>query len=315
MSTHTIDRESLRTLSVPANMKALWDLLYVWGIIAGAIAIALIADRWYVYALAILVIGGRQNALATLAHEGWHGLLFSSRGMNHFVGAWLYSYPIGILYHHDRERHLRHHREVGHDYDPDWINYTSHHRDSPVRAIWYISSLLFGRLLFGSLLSFVSQGRPRIGVVPTVNDGGEGRSGVFLELSCALLCQAALFTMMMLVSHQWWSYPLLWLLPLATFAGFFANFRAFMEHVTVRDDVAPGDRLRDIRVGPMEGFFVAPSHFNYHALHHAHPSIPHYNLRRGKDEYLEQLGYYPFDVRKGYVSAFLDHLRELRKRR
>ncbi len=314
MSTQTIDRESLRTLSVPSRMMALWDLLFVWGIIAGAVTIALTVDRWYVYALAIVVIGGRQNALATLAHEGWHGLLSSSRGMNHFVAAWLYSYPIGILYYHDRERHLRHHREVGHDYDPDWINYTSHHRDSPVRVIGYLSSLLFGRLLFASLRSFVSRGRPRIGLESPANDGKESHPSVFEELLCALLCQAMLFTAMMVVSHRWWSYPLLWLLPLATFAGFFANFRAFMEHVTVRDNAALEDRLRDIQVGPIEGFFVAPSHFNYHALHHAHPSIPHYNLRRGKEEYMEQLGYYPFHVRKGYLSAFFDHLRELRKR-
>ena len=108
-------------------------------------------DRWYVYVLAILVIGGRQNALATLAHEGWHGLLFSSRGLNHLVGAWLYSYPVGILYYHDRDRHLRHHREVGHDYDPDWINYTSRHRETRGRVLWYLASLLFGRLLFSTL--------------------------------------------------------------------------------------------------------------------------------------------------------------------
>jgi fatty acid desaturase len=270
-------------------------------------------DRWYAYVLAILVIGGRQNALATLAHEGWHGLLFSSRRMNHLAGAWLYAYPIGILYYHDRERHLRHHREVGHDYDPDWINYTSDHRNSPMRVVGYLSSLLFGRLLFASLLSFVSRGRPRIGVEPTGDDGREVRSGVFQELFSALLCQAALFTAMLLLSHRWWSYPVLWLLPLATFAGFFANFRAFMEHVTVRNDVAPEDRLRDILAGPMERFFVAPSHFNYHALHHAHPSIPHYNLCQGKSEYMKQIGFYPFSVRRGYVSALFDHLKELRK--
>jgi fatty acid desaturase len=232
--------------------------------------------------------------------------------MNHFAGAWLYAYPIGILYDHDRGRHLRHHREVGHDFDPDWINYTSAHRDTPVRVLGYLSSLLFGRLLFASLLSFISRGQPRIGVEPTAYEGKEPHSGVLRELADALLCQAVLFTVMLLVSHRWWSYPLLWLLPLATFAGFFANFRAFMEHVAVRD-VPPEDRLRDIHAGPMERFFVAPSHFNYHALHHAHPSIPHYNLRRGKNEYMKQLGHYPFIVRRGYMSAFLDHMKELRK--
>jgi fatty acid desaturase len=313
MPAHTIDRESLRILSVPSNVKAMWDFFLVWGLIAITFAIAINVDRWYAYVLAIVVIGGRQNALATLAHEGWHGLLFPSRRMNRIAGAWLYAYPIGILYDHDRERHLRHHREVGHSYDPDWINYSSEHRNSAMRIAGYLSSLLFGRLLFGSVISFVSKGRPRIGVEPTGENKGITHSGVFLELSSALLCQAVLFTAMMLMSHRWWSYPLLWLLPLATFAGFFANFRAFIEHVAVRDDVVPEDRLRDIHAGPLERFFVAPSHFNYHALHHAHPSIPHYNLCKGKNEYMKQLGDYPFTVRQGYVVALFDHLKELRK--
>jgi fatty acid desaturase len=313
MPAYTIDRDSLRDLSMPSNVLAVSDFLLVWGAIAISVAIALTADRWYAYALAVIIIGGRQNALATLAHEGWHGLLFSSRRMNHFAGAWLYAYPIGILYDHDRERHLRHHREVGHTFDPDWINYTSDHRNSAVRVIAYLSSLLFGRLLFGSVISFASRGRPRIGVESTGADESKTNSSIVRELSSALLCQAVLFSVMALASHRWWCYLLLWLLPLATFAGFFANFRAFIEHVTVRDDAAPQDRLRDIHAGPIERFFIAPSHFNYHALHHEHPSIPHYNLCKGKNEYLKQNGIYPFTVRRGYVITLFDHLKELSK--
>jgi fatty acid desaturase len=277
----------------------------VWGVIAAAVVTAHLIDRWYVYAIAVVVIGARQNALATLAHEGWHGLLFSSRRMNHFVGAWLYSYPIGIPYNHDRDRHLRHHREVGHDYDPDWINYTSQHRESPGRLLAYLTSLLFGRLLFSTALSFVTRGRPRIATETT--DG----AGVKKELLYAVICQGVLFAVMTLASGRWWSYPLLWMLPLATFAGFFANFRALIEHVSVRDDVAPEDRLRDIQSGLIERFFISPSHFNYHALHHAHPSIPHYNLARGKEAYVSQFGLYPFVVWTGYTSALLTHLRRL----
>ena len=312
MTTHAIDRASLQNLSVPSSLRALCDFLLVWGVIAGAIAAAHLLDRWYAYALAILVIGGRQNALATLAHEGWHGLLLSSRHLNHAAGAWLYSYPVGILYHHDRDRHLRHHREVGHDYDPDWINYTSRYREHPWQVLSYLASLLGGRLLFSTLVSFVTRGRPRIGLDSRSSAGKPEHPGVFGELFRSLLCQAALFSAMTVLSQRWWSYPLLWMLPLATFAGFFANFRALIEHVVVRDDQEPEDRLRDIEAGPLERFFIAPSHFNYHALHHAHPSIPHYNLIRGKEAYVEQFGFYPFTVWHGYVRALIAHLKGLR---
>ena len=314
MTAQSIDRESLQSLSVPSSLKALRDLLLVWGVIAAAMTGAVLMDNTLAYLLAIIVIGGRQNALATLAHEGWHGLIFSSRRLNHGVGSWLYSYPLGIFYYHDRDRHLRHHREVGHDYDPDWINYTTRGRESRSRVLGYLASLLFGRLLFSTLLSFASRGRPRIGLDSRAKAGNEARPSIFAELFGVGLCQAVLFGVMTLATQRWWSYPLLWMLPLATFAGFFANFRALIEHVTARDDVAPEDRLRDIKAGPIERFFISPSHFNYHALHHAHPSIPHYNLTRGKRAYVEQFGLYPFTVRQSYARAFFAHLKDLGSR-
>jgi fatty acid desaturase len=309
MTPHAINLESVRALSVPSVPKALRDTLLVWGVIAIAIGGAHFVDRAYAYILAIIVIGGRQNALATLAHEGWHGLILSSKRLNHLAGAWLYSYPIGILYHHDRDRHLRHHREVGHDHDPDWINYTSRKRETPGRVLWYLASLLFGRLLFSTVLSFATKGKPRIGLEPASK---ESRPSVAAELFGVVLAQAVLFGGMTVATQRWWSYLVLWMLPLATFAGFFANFRALIEHVTGRDDAPPEDRLRDISAGAIERFFVAPSHFNYHALHHAHPSIPHYNLARGKEAYLEQLGSYPFTVWHGYARGLLSHLKRLR---
>src|SRR5262245_6785379 len=189
MTTRAIDRESLQSLSVPSNLGALCDFLVVWGVLACTISIALLVDHPYAYILAILVIGSRQNALATLAHEGWHGLLFSSRRLNHAVGSWLYAYPAGILYYHDRERHLRHHRDVGHDHDPDWINYTSQRRDSPGRVLSYLASLLVGRLLFSTLLSFLRRGRPRIGIETASTAGKDHHPGIFGEVCRALICQ------------------------------------------------------------------------------------------------------------------------------
>ncbi|HEX7901372.1 MAG TPA: fatty acid desaturase family protein [Planctomycetota bacterium] len=309
-----IDHESVRALSAPSGLRAAFDLLLVWGVIAGAMAGAHLLDRWWAYAAAVVVIGARQNALATLAHEGWHGLLFPSRRLNHAIGGWLYSYPLGILYHHDRDRHLRHHREVGLEHDPDWINYTSRRRESPLRVIAYLFSLLLGRLVFSTLLSFATRGKPRIGLDAAAGDAKPEHAGVFAELLRVVVCQAALAAAMTLLSGKWWSYPLLWMLPVATFAGFFANFRALLEHVTVRDDVAPEARLRDIEAGPLERFFIAPSHFNYHALHHAHPSIPHYRLPTGKREYMKQTGGYPFIVWPGYVRSLASHLRSQRAR-
>jgi len=87
-----------------------------------------------------------------------------------------------------------------------------------------------------------------------------------------------------------------------------------VEHVVADDSVAPDARLRDIAAGSGTRFFISPSHFNFHALHHAHPSIPHYNLPRGRREYIRQLGAYPFEVWPGYLRGFVNHLRALQTR-
>jgi fatty acid desaturase len=229
------------------------------------------------------------------------------------VGAWIYAYPIGILYHHDRNRHLRHHREVGHDHDPDWVNYTSRQRETPGRMLLYLSSLLFGRLAFSTLVSFARRGRPRIGVPASHGGANElDHPGIAGESLRMLLCQAALFGGLTLSTGLWWAYPVFWVLPLATFAGFFANFRALIEHVSIRENVPPESRLRDIEAGVTERIFISPSHFNYHALHHAHPSIPHYRLTDAKAVYIERSGSYPFLVQKGYVKSLWSLLRDLR---
>ena len=239
------------------------DVLLTWGLIVGAIAGACLVDRWYGYALAAVVIGGRQNALATLAHEGWHGLLVASRGINHFMGAWLYAYPIGILYNNDRDRHLRHHREVGHEYDPDWINYSTRHRDSPTRVMAYLASLLCGPLLLATAWVF-TRGRP--GIAGHQQECWENSPERWSVNSYSFRDD---------IQPDDGGPSIALMLP-SDLAGFFANFRAFVEHVGAR-------RCRRMIVCAISGsalwsVFVAPSHFNYHALHHTHPFIPHYNF-------------------------------------
>ena len=43
------------------------DLVLVWGLIGAMMLAAHWLDRWYVYALAAVIVGSRQNALATVS--------------------------------------------------------------------------------------------------------------------------------------------------------------------------------------------------------------------------------------------------------
>jgi fatty acid desaturase len=111
---------------------------------------------------------------------------------------------------------------------------------------------------------------------------------------------------------DWWAYPVLWLLPLATVTAFCNSLRAFVEHASPENEVAPESRLFDVAIGPLERLMISPCHFNYHALHHAFPSVPHYRLPRAKEVVAEANGGYPFVVVPGYLRVLFGHLRRLR---
>ncbi|MCG8590147.1 MAG: fatty acid desaturase, partial [Proteobacteria bacterium] len=308
-----LDREALRAFSRVSNLWGAADAVAVWGVVVLAWVGAAAFEAWWATLVAFVVVGSRQNALATLAHEAWHRLCFGSPTWNHRVGAWLYAYPLGIAYHHDRRRHLRHHREVGIATDPDWINYTSEGRETPLRVLRYLASLLCGVLFFETAWSLVFRREPRIGADTVAGGPATGDPPLWAEFLGVVAVQGVLFVGLW-AAFAWWFYPLLWLAPLATVGGFLANFRALLEHVSV-GPAAPSARLRDFDAGPIEAFLVSPSHFHYHALHHAYVSIPHRKLPEAKIWILARHGRYPHAVSPGYLRSFWRHLRALARSR
>ncbi|MBM4244270.1 MAG: hypothetical protein FJ148_10700, partial [Deltaproteobacteria bacterium] len=305
-----LEADELRRLAQVSDARGVLDQALVWGAILLAVWLATTVDHWLATFAAIVLIGSRQNALATLAHEAWHRLAFSDGNWNHRIGAWLDAYPIGIPYHHDRRRHMRHHREVGQAHDPDWVNYTNEGRETPLRLARYLLGLVCGLLFFSTAWSVLVERKPRIKV-----DGDEATAArdhgsvptLAQELAGIVLCQVVLLLLLTAIGGIW-TYPLYWCVPLATFGGFFANLRAFLEHATPGDAVPPEARLRDFAVGPLEAFLISPCHFNYHALHHAFLAIPHRNLPVAKERVIARLGSYPLPVQQGYVNALRVHL-------
>jgi fatty acid desaturase len=100
----------------------------------------------------------------------------------------------------------------------------------------------------------------------------------------------------------------------------FCNYvRAFVEHSVVEsgaaadEDVPVERRLRDYSPGLLEAAWFSPCHFQFHALHHAYPSIPHYRLPAARASAAAD-GRYPFTVAPGYVRALREHLGRLPRR-
>ena len=71
------------------------------------------------FLLAVIIIGSRQFALAVLAHEGAHNLLFTNEKINDFASQWFCAFPIFSDNRPYRPYHLAHHRFTESENDPD----------------------------------------------------------------------------------------------------------------------------------------------------------------------------------------------------
>lgn len=290
--------------SRPSNLRGILDLGAYWLAIFAVCASAHLLSHPGAYLAAAIIMGGLQHGLLNLAHEAWHSLCFVSKGTNHFVGAWLYAYPLGVPYHHDRRRHLDHHRLVGTREDPDWVNYTNENRTPIFRLAGYLFRRLLGSQLFETLSSTVLKGKPRIAPVSLSGETpAPGR-----ELLAVLAVQGTLLAGFCSAGY-WWEYLCLWVFPLSTFTSLFVSLRSFVEHTHAQEDVNPEQRLYDFTPGLIERFFISPCHFNFHAVHHAHPSIPHFRLSRFKHLLKENDWSYPGKDHRGYLHVLWRYVR------
>ncbi|MEW6270856.1 MAG: fatty acid desaturase [Thermodesulfobacteriota bacterium] len=280
-----------------------------WSALLTVIVAAHVLSHWAAYAAAIVLIGTLQNRLIAMSHECWHGKAFRHRTLNQLVGAWLYAYPIATPYFSDQKRHMQHHRLLGRPEDPDWIDYERPAFHSAAGIVKFLAGQLLGAKLVLRVLDVLRPGR-------TADEARETQRRV--KPARGDLAGMAVMQVLVLgafaLAGRWWEYVLLWFVPLVTVTSFLVTFRALLEHVHPDRDVEPARRYYDFSPGPVQRWFVSPVLFHLHALHHTYPGVPYYRLPTLRRTILEHGFELPGEVKQGYVSALLGHLRELDRR-
>jgi fatty acid desaturase len=98
----------------------------------------------------------------------------------------------------------------------------------------------------------------------------------------------------------WWLYPVLWLLPLATWYQLVSRIRNIAEHAVVPDNDDPLRNTRTTRANLLERLFIAPYWVNYHLEHHLFLFVPCWRLPAAHRLLLAK-GYGPkMEVRRSY---------------
>ncbi|MDB5212556.1 MAG: fatty acid desaturase, partial [Myxococcaceae bacterium] len=204
-----LTRDEIRVFTQASDGAGARAVVGAWMMIAVTFGVL---ARWpsaAMFGAAVVVLGGRQLALAVMMHDAAHGSLFRTRFLNEVVADLVCARPIGADVARYRKHHLGHHAHTGTERDPDLglasafpVTRASLARKL-VRDVSGISGLrrLLGLVLMDAeLLSY--------------NVGGDAkalpRRGLFFHAralvrhgSGALVANALLFGALALTGHAW----------------------------------------------------------------------------------------------------------------
>ncbi|MBS0517465.1 MAG: fatty acid desaturase family protein [Proteobacteria bacterium] len=250
----------------------------------------------FTFLLAVMVIGCRQLGLAILMHDAAHGLLFADRRANDWVGAWLCAFPVFTSLALYRPYHLKHHRFTQQPEDPD-LGLSAPFPISRASLRRKIVRDLTGRT---ALQRRGEQVRRALGSPEAPFP--ERLASLWRNERGSLIANLALLAGLSAVGY-WWLYPVLWLLPLATWYQLVSRVRNIAEHAVVPDNDDPLRNTRTTLAGPLERLFIAPYWVNYHLEHHLFLFVPCWRLPQAHRAMIAAGWRDRMEVQRGYRTV------------
>ena len=254
-SSELLTPEQVQRLRRKSDLVGALLVLHAWALILGSMALFVWWPNLFTFLLAVMVIGGRQLGLAILMHDAAHGLLFANRRLNDFVGSWLCAFPVFTSLSLYRPYHLKHHRFTQQPEDPDL----------GLSAAFPITRKSLWRKVVRDLTGQTAFTRRR----------EQFQRGI--GLSEGLIVNVMLWAGLA-VAGYWWLYPVLWLLPLATWYQLVSRLRNIAEHAVVPDNDDPLRNTRTTHANPVIRLLIAPYWVNYHLEHHLFMFVPCWRL-------------------------------------
>ena len=258
----------------PISARSWWRgpamIAHAWALIALAGAMVVI---WpLTLPLAVMIIGTRQLGLAILMHDAAHGALHGDLKLNDLMGEWLT--PGGL--HRYRPYHLTHHRFAQQGEDPDLVlsePFPITRLSLRRKIIRDLTGQTFFKQRFGGLVAKLKKRKAGDPLLPIIVQEIKDKRR-WLGFGLIVTALGAPFGL-------WWAWPVLWVLPQATWLPLVTRLRNIAEHACI--DVGEPDPMRQARTtkaGLVERLLIAPYYVNYHCEHHMLMHVPCYNLPR-----------------------------------
>ncbi len=263
-----------------------WAVLSTWAVITACFAVVAVWPNPFTVVAAVLVLGGRQLALAILMHEASHRTLFATRALNDGLADWLCGRPIWSDVERYRKHHLKHHAYTNTDQDPDdslSVNFPTTRSSLARKLLRDVIGVTGLKRLFGIFMMDIGAMKytvaadvvylPRAGrsIMSYVRDGVRNMwrtvlinlalFGVLHALGCGLVY-------------------LVWVVAYLTSFSVFIRIRSIAEHACTERSTDPFRNTRTTSAGWLARATVAPVHVNFHIEHHLMAAVPYFKLKR-----------------------------------
>lgn len=294
-------REEITELTTKSDLHGSWAVLSTWAVIGGTFAV--VASTWEYLPVwgkllmciaALVILAGRQLALAIIMHDASHQSLFKTKWLNDIATDWLCARPIWNDLKKYRAHHLRHHSKTSTVEDPDLslVEGFPTSKKSLMRKFFRDVSGITGlKFALGRVLMDVEKMEWTVS-----NDrrwiSQEGRHWVdypkaFLKNSGgAIATNAALFSILWAAGHP--KLYVLWILAYLTPFPLFLRVRSMAEHAGMPTSNSALTNTRSTKAGYIARALVAPIHVNFHKEHHLMATVPYFKLPKMHQMLLER---------------------------
>ena len=274
-----ISKEQYEEIKEKQDWRNVLSISSNWLQMSAAMALFFFYPNVITFLVALVIIGSRQFALAVLAHDAAHNLLFENNKVNDLAGQWFCAYPIFQDNRVYRPYHLKHHRHTETEDDPDLV----------LSSPFPITKKSFIRKIFRDLTGITGVKRYWGSLSSIFRTKGDN---VFNKISKTsnkihgfLISNLIIFILISTTMH-WSLFLLLWWLPSFTYYSLIIRIRNISEHA-----VTPGnddfDNTRTTKSTFLTRFLMVPHNVNYHLEHHLFTRCPWYNLPKAHSMMIE----------------------------
>ena len=262
------EKENIANLRKTKPYRTVLNLFWEWVVIVVLILFSEYINILPIYFLSVILIAARMHAIASLAHEAVHYLISKNKALNNFIARFFITLPLFSSLEGYRDSHLKHHRYLNTDKDPDATRQASYKefkfplkkgqllmvllRDLlGINFIYYKARAIFSKLYWGKVFKLFD----------------------VVALAFYLVLFFCIFRLdLELVFFKYW------IVPYITWLQVILRVRAIAEHHSIprRSQSLTRTTLTTV----FDKVLFGPKNSNYHAEHHLFPSVPFYHLPR-----------------------------------